>query len=52
MLGKEVITLVNENKEAGFYTVDFNGSSLASGVYYYRLSSGNFNETKKMILVK
>ena len=52
MLGKEVVTLVNENKDAGYYTVDFNGSSLASGVYYYRLSSGNFNETKKMILVK
>lgn len=52
ILGNEVTTLVNEYKNAGFYTVDFNASRLASGTYLYRISSGNFTETKKMMLVK
>jgi hypothetical protein len=51
-LGKEVATLVNEEKPAGSYEIEFNASSLASGVYYYRISSGNFVDTKKMILMK
>jgi len=52
MLGKEVAVLVNEYKDAGYYTAEFNGSELSSGIYYYRLSSGSYNETKKMVLVK
>jgi hypothetical protein len=52
ILGREVQTLINENKEAGRYSVDFNGSDLTSGVYFYTLSSGNYNETKKMLLIK
>ncbi|MHB1688060.1 MAG: T9SS type A sorting domain-containing protein [Ignavibacteriaceae bacterium] len=58
-LGREVTTLVNEEKPAGNYKVDFNGSSLASGVYFYRMSArthseqaGNFVETKKLVLMK
>ena len=51
-LGREVKTLVDGNKEAGRYSVDFNGLGLASGVYYYRIKAGNFNEVKKLILLK
>ena len=50
--GKEVKTLVNEYKSAGYYTVDLNASSLSSGIYYYRLTSGANNSVKKMLLVK
>lgn len=52
ILGNEVATLVNEEKERGVYTVNFNGSGLASGMYLYRLQAGSFVETKKMILMK
>ncbi|MBS1515194.1 MAG: T9SS type A sorting domain-containing protein [Bacteroidetes bacterium] len=50
--GKEVMTLVNKNMTVGSYSVDFNGALLSSGAYFYRLESGNFVETKKMMLVK
>ena len=50
--GREVADLVNEFKNAGQYRITFDGSSLSSGVYFYSLSSQNFRETKKMILVK
>ncbi len=52
MLGREVSTLVNEEKAPGNYEVKFNGSNLSSGVYFYRLQSGSFNETKKFVLMK
>lgn len=52
MLGREVATLINEEKNAGEYSVKFNGSILASGVYLYRMKAGNFIQTKKMILMK
>jgi len=52
LLGKEVITLVNETKEAGYYTVEFDGSNFASGVYFYKLLTNNFVETKRMVLIK
>jgi hypothetical protein len=51
-LGKEVQTLVNQQLPPGEYSVDFNGSNLPSGVYYYRIESGSFSETKKMVLIK
>ncbi|MBK8981333.1 MAG: T9SS type A sorting domain-containing protein [Ignavibacteria bacterium] len=51
-LGKKVTTLVNEKQYTGSYEVEFDGSGLPGGVYFYRLSTGNFNETKKMILIK
>ncbi len=50
--GKEVKSLVNEFKAAGYYSVNFNASSLSSGVYYYKLTAGSFNAVKKMLLVK
>ena len=52
ILGNEVTTLVNEQKELGYYEVDFNAVSFASGVYIYRLQAGNYISTKKMILMK
>ncbi|MGD8306741.1 MAG: YCF48-related protein, partial [Ignavibacteria bacterium] len=52
ILGKEVATLVDEEKPAGFYNLELDASSLASGIYFYRLQAGSFIETKKMILVK
>ena len=50
--GKEVKTLVNEIKPAGFYEIEFDGSNLPSGIYYYKIESGSFSQVKKMILVK
>lgn len=52
-LGKEVAVLVNEFKTAGNYSYDFTAaSSLTSGVYYYRMTAGNYSDTKKLLLVK
>ena len=52
ILGTEVASLVNENQEAGNYSVEFNAYNLTSGIYFYTLTSGNFVETKKLILLK
>jgi hypothetical protein len=52
VLGKEVATIINEEKPAGTYEVSFNGEGFASGIYYYKLTVGNISETKKMILLK
>ena len=53
LLGREVTRLVNyEFKVAGKYTYDFNGASLSSGVYFYRIETGKFSETKRMVLLK
>lgn len=52
ILGREVASLVNEHKSAGYYEVDFNAQNLASGIYVYMLRAGTFNETKKMNLIK
>ncbi|MDP2364943.1 MAG: T9SS type A sorting domain-containing protein, partial [Ignavibacteria bacterium] len=60
ILGNEVVTLVNEYKNAGSYNTEFNASHLASGIYYYQLRAGDpstslgqsFVETKKMILLR
>jgi photosystem II stability/assembly factor-like uncharacterized protein len=51
-LGNEVKTLVNEKQNAGSYSVDFNAASLPSGIYFYKLVTENFSETRKMILIK
>lgn len=50
--GKEVAELVNENMQAGSYNYDFDASGLASGVYFYRVTSGSYTNIKKMVLVK
>ena len=52
ILGNEVATLINEQKSAGYHSVDFNAVELPSGVYVYELRSGNFTESKKLILMK
>lgn len=52
ILGKEIMTLVNEIKPAGMYQVKFDGSNLASGVYFYKIQAGEFSAIKKMSLIK
>jgi hypothetical protein len=52
ILGREVTTLVNEQKPAGYYTVQFNAAGLASGVYFYRMKAGDFLETRKLTLIR
>jgi len=52
VLGREVALLVNEQKQPGSYRVKFDGSSLSSGVYFYRLQAGSFVDTKKLVLLK
>jgi hypothetical protein len=52
ILGNEVTTLVNEQKEPGYYEVDFNASGFASGVYIYRLIANNYVSVKKMMVLK
>jgi hypothetical protein len=52
VLGVEVVSLVNEQKYAGNYTVDFDASRFSSGVYFYSLTVNNFTQTRKMILEK
>jgi hypothetical protein len=52
VLGREVATLVNEEQTAGRYEIEFNGTGLPSGIYFFRLRVGEFIETKKMILQK
>ena len=52
ILGNEIVTLVNEEKPAGTYEVEFNANNLSAGVYYYTIVTDNFVQTKKMILLK
>jgi len=52
LVGKEVATLVNEKLDAGRYTATFNGSNLASGMYFYKITAGEFTFVRKMVLIK
>ncbi len=52
VLGNEIATLINEEKPAVTHEVEFDGTGLPSGIYFYRLQAGSFVETKKMILLK
>ncbi len=52
LLGREIANLVNENLSAGSYKYDFNASALPSGIYFYKLETENFSETRKMVLIK
>ena len=52
ILGMEVVTLINEFRKAGSYNVSFNGANLSSGVYYYKIKSGEFEKVRKMMLIK
>lgn len=51
-LGQEVATLVNESQDAGNHDVRFDGTGLASGVYFYRLRAGDYMETKRLLLLR
>jgi hypothetical protein len=50
--GKEIYTLVSSNMNKGSYSVDFNASNISTGIYFYKITSGSFTDTKKMILIK
>ncbi|HEY5123727.1 MAG TPA: T9SS type A sorting domain-containing protein, partial [Ignavibacteria bacterium] len=50
--GREIATLVNEQLAPGTYEVDWNASEYPSGIYFYKLTSGNFTATKKLVLLK
>ncbi len=52
VLGREIAVLVNGFQSRGNYNIDFDGSKLSNGIYYYQLVTGNFTSTKKMILMK
>ncbi|MBT8380686.1 MAG: T9SS type A sorting domain-containing protein [Ignavibacteria bacterium] len=52
VLGNEIVALVNEEKPIGTYEVEFDGTELPSGIYFYQLKDGNFAETKKMVLIE
>ena len=51
-LGKEIETLVNEEKSTGYYSVNFNAKNLSSGIYFYRMKAGAYTDTKKFVLLK
>lgn len=51
-LGKEVTTLVNEEKPAGKYEVEFKGSNFSSGIYLFQIKTSSFMQTRKMLLLK
>jgi hypothetical protein len=51
-LGEEVQQLINKEEEVGNHTIDFNASTLPSGIFFYKLQAGDFVQTKKMILLK
>ena len=52
ILGREIIKLVDDYKEVGKYEIEFNAGNLSSGIYFYRINSGNYTKTKKMVLLK
>ena len=52
ILGREIAALVNEIKTAGTYSVQFDGSNLSSGVYFYSITAGANKQVKKMLLAK
>ncbi|MGB3198896.1 MAG: T9SS type A sorting domain-containing protein, partial [Saprospiraceae bacterium] len=52
VLGKEVMTLINEHKPAGNYGAEFNGANLSSGIYFFRMETGEFVDVKRMMLIK
>ncbi|MFA6598764.1 MAG: T9SS type A sorting domain-containing protein [Ignavibacteriaceae bacterium] len=52
MLGREIAELINEYRQAGSYSAQFNASHLSTGIYFYKLKAGNFVQTKKLILLK
>ena len=52
ILGNEIYTIINEEREGGNYTINFDASDLTSGIYFYRLTAGGFSQSRKMLLIK
>ena len=52
MLGQAVATLVDGNQQAGVHSFNWNANKFASGIYFYRITAGNFNASKKMVIIK
>ena len=52
VLGREIAVLVNETQQAGKHEIEWNAADYPSGVYFYKLTSGSYSKTKKMMLVK
>ena len=52
LLGKQISTLINQQLQPGMYEIDFDGAEYPSGIYYYRLITESFTQTKKMMLIK
>ena len=52
LLGREIETLINEERTPGKYKIEFNGHNLASGIYFYRITSNSYTKTRKMLLIK
>ncbi|MBK7157589.1 MAG: T9SS type A sorting domain-containing protein, partial [Ignavibacteria bacterium] len=52
VLGRELVTLVNEIKEPGYYKIKFDAGNLSSGVYFYRMEAGDFVAVKKFVVMK
>ena len=52
ILGQEIRTLVNEYRESGVHTINFEANNLKSGMYIYKIEAGSFKQSRKMILVK
>lgn len=52
MLGNEIATLINEDQEAGFYSIRFDASDIPSGIYFYRLQANDYTLTKKLTVLK
>ena len=51
-IGEEIAILANEEQDKGYHKVEFDASNLASGIYFYRIQTGNFIDTKKMVLLR
>jgi hypothetical protein len=51
-LGRQIAQLINEDKSSGNYTIDFNAAGLSSGIYFYKLHSGSFTQTRRMVIIK
>ncbi len=51
-LGREITILINEQLNPGTYEIDWDASNYPSGVYFYKLTAGDYSETKKMVLIK